>query len=308
MMKNVAILMVVVMVLTFTTSILASADEAVISMYSRYDGTKIIVFDYETKILNNDYALDDEVVTVYSRDDGTANRIFGFEIVKLKLDYATNRQKVDMYNKLDGAKITVFANEANKFSSSYYGERSKCTMDNKYDGTKIIVWGSEANSLRANYLSNTIESSTIDYSHGEDFSSIDKEIFAYEKGYESQSDYLIWINPKTQKVNVFIGNKNNWRLLKAFSCSSGKSTTPTIEGVFKYNQLVEFWDFGQFIVKNVMIFFGGYALHSRLYKKTGELYDATIGTPASHGCVRMLDEDIVWLRYYIPINTTVVVL
>lgn len=40
---------------------------------------------------------------------------------------------------------------------------------------------------------------------------------------------------------------------------------------------------------------------------TNRLSDATIGMPASHGCIRMMDEDIQWLYNYVPANTTVVV-
>jgi lipoprotein-anchoring transpeptidase ErfK/SrfK len=56
-----------------------------------------------------------------------------------------------------------------------------------------------------------------------------------------------------------------------------------------------------------MLFNGGAAMHSRTYTPDGSLLDATLGRPASHGCVRMKQEDIDWLAKYIPLGTTVVV-
>lgn len=152
-----------------------------------------------------------------------------------------------------------------------------------------------------------IQISNKDYTVYDDFSNEDKELFADIEEYASDTPYLIWINLERQKVNVFIGEKGNWKIEKVMPCASGRNETPTIAGVFKYSQLLAKWDFGQYVVRPVMVFNGGHAMHSRTYKPDGSLLDSTMGKPASHGCVRMLQEDIDWLAYFIPIGTTVVV-
>ena len=55
-------------------------------------------------------------------------------------------------------------------------------------------------------------------------------------------------------------------------------------------------------------FWGGQAFHSRPYRSSDEsLLDGTMGTPSSHGCVRMYDEDCSYIYDEIPYDTTVVV-
>jgi hypothetical protein len=134
-----------------------------------------------------------------------------------------------------------------------------------------------------------------------------KEIFVNENGYKSNSKYLIWISLKFQQVNAFMGEKGSWKLVRSGPCASGKNITPTISGVFKYFEYESRWNFGQYYVGPVMLFNGGAALHSRTYKPDGSLLDPTLGRPASHGCVRLKQEDIDWLAHYIPLGTTVVV-
>jgi hypothetical protein len=134
-----------------------------------------------------------------------------------------------------------------------------------------------------------------------------KEIFANENGYKSDTDYLIWISLKFQQVNVFNGKMKEWKLEKSMTCATGKNTTPTISGVFKYFQFQDRWNFGKYYVAPIMRFNGGTALHSRTYKPNGGLLDPTLGKPASHGCVRMKQEDIDWLVENIPLKTSVVV-
>ena len=150
--------------------------------------------------------------------------------------------------------------------------------------------------------------SNKNYTVYEDFTDQDKETFVNAKGYSSSTDYLVWINLERQKVNVFLGSQGKWKLTRSMTCATGRNTTPTIAGVFKYSYKVAKWDFGDYYVKPVLVFNGGHAFHSRTYReKDGSLLDPTIGTPASHGCIRMLQEDINWMEYYLILKSTVVV-
>ncbi|MDP4118373.1 MAG: L,D-transpeptidase [Bacillota bacterium] len=141
-----------------------------------------------------------------------------------------------------------------------------------------------------------------------DYTNIDKEIFVNAKDYASSTDWLVWISLDRQKINVFKGSRGNWKIEAIFSCATGKNITPTIDGVFKYSRYITKWDFKKYYVKYVMIFNGSHALHSRTYRTANDqLLDETIGSTTSLGCVRMYDEDILWLRDHLPLNSTVVV-
>lgn len=134
------------------------------------------------------------------------------------------------------------------------------------------------------------------------------EAFVNKMGYSSSTKYLVWVNLKTQTVNVFTGSKGSWNLVKSMPCSSGKNATPTIRGSFAVEYKLWEWDFVTYKVRYVTGFYGGYAFHSRIYKPDySELTDPTIGTPASEGCLRMLDEDCRYIFDSIPYGTRVVV-
>lgn len=163
------------------------------------------------------------------------------------------------------------------------------------DGTYGWVSWNDVLVSRKNYTS------TSDYSRGT------KEGFVDQKGYSSQTDYLVWVNLKTQKVNVFQGSRGSWKLIRECSAATGTNLTTTITGVFRIIYRRNVWDFGSYQVYHVSGFYGGYAFHSRTYAGTERrLLDGTMGRPASHGCVRMLDDDCAFI-YGLPMGTTVVV-
>lgn len=154
-----------------------------------------------------------------------------------------------------------------------------------------------------------IRISNRDYTVYQDFSDTDKELFVNFKEYQSDSDYLIWINLERQKVNVFQGSQGKWDLIRVSTCSSGANTTPTPAGVMKYAAYGNGWFHDTYYVKPVMYLnvTRGIAMHSILFSPDGTVQDGTQGRPASHGCVRMPPDEINWLAQYIPIGTTVVV-
>lgn len=138
----------------------------------------------------------------------------------------------------------------------------------------------------------------------------EKEIFVNAMCYASQTPYLVWVNVEHQKVNVFLGEQYKWVLLKSFLCSTGTNLMPTPMGTYKYCGKDKAWIKEDYQVRPVLYFdmYRGLAFHSRLYSPDGSrLIDATIGRPASHGCIRMYDEDIWWMEHYLTYGTTVIV-
>lgn len=180
-------------------------------------------------------------------------------------------------------------------------------MDHSGDSAAYIWIPEEARACWVPYYSISI--SDKNYTVYEDFSDEDKEIFVNGKEYDSQSEYLIWINLERQKVNVFQGSKGQWDLIRVSTCSTGKNTTPTPTGVMTYCAYSDGWFNPTYYVKPVlyMNLERAIAMHSILFNPSGTVQDGTQGTPVSHGCVRMPPAEVSWIAAHVPIGTTVVV-
>lgn len=128
-----------------------------------------------------------------------------------------------------------------------------------------------------------------------------------KKDISSKTNYMIWVSKKDFEVNIFTGSKNNWSLVKSFTCSIGKPSSPTVEGQFEYHQYQPIWKYDKYYCGPVMRFYRGYAFHSYLIKYDGTPYDSRLGMKVSAGCVRMHPDDIKWMVKNIPLYTKVVV-
>lgn len=161
------------------------------------------------------------------------------------------------------------------------------------------------NSIGYRYLGNW------SYSYNMDYSDRRKEAFVNEQGYSSRTGYLVWVNIQNQKTYIFTGSKGNWTLHKTFVVGTGAPGHDTPLGVTTiYGRQAGFFT-NTYSCYNATLFYpvSDYAFHSRLHKPHGAegWVDTTIGMPVSHGCIRMFDEDAVFMHQQIPINTTVVI-
>jgi len=167
------------------------------------------------------------------------------------------------------------------------------------DGSQVWVPYSAVSISRKNY---TVYS---------DHEAQTKEDFVNLMGYESKTGYLVWVNLERQKVNIFMGSKGNWKLINTFSCASGANVTPTPMGEYTYCARDNAWIKPDYVVRPILYInmYRGIAFHSRLYSpyNNSVLVDSTMGTPVSHGCIRMMDEGVYWMEYYLPFDTKVVV-
>ncbi len=146
--------------------------------------------------------------------------------------------------------------------------------------------------------------------YNKDYTTQLKTDFVNGNGYSSKTDYLIWINLGTQKVNIFEGSTGKWKLLKTFRCASGAPSTPTPKGVTYITYKQTNWTTSSYTCRPIVRFYPGtgYAFHSMLYyPRSSVLKDSAMGYPASHGCIRMEDEGIWYIYNYMPAKTTVVV-
>ncbi|HEY5562689.1 MAG TPA: L,D-transpeptidase [Clostridiaceae bacterium] len=126
---------------------------------------------------------------------------------------------------------------------------------------------------------------------------------------ESGTSFLLNVDIKEQKTRVFTGKKGDWKLIKNISCSTGAPGYDTPTGTFKisargdwffsdvYNEGAEYWT----------RFFGDFLFHSLPMDKSRTVVDPTLGTPASHGCVRLPIEDAKWIYNNMSSGTKVIV-
>lgn len=127
---------------------------------------------------------------------------------------------------------------------------------------------------------------------------------------DSLTSYILYVDITMQKTFIYKGTKNNWSLLKTINCSTGIKGEETPSGIFtvqekgdwffsdKYNQGGKYW----------VQFTGDYLFHSLPFAKDKEtIVDYTLGEPASHGCIRLLENDSKWIYDNIPRSSKVII-
>lgn len=126
----------------------------------------------------------------------------------------------------------------------------------------------------------------------------------------SKTSYFVYLNLAEQMTYVYKGSTNNWELLKKFSCSTGIAGKETPKGIFAVTNRGEWFfaeEFGQG-GKYWVQFMGDYLFHSLPFDKTQTVVlDDTLGTPASHGCIRLKVEDSKWLYDNIANDTKIII-
>lgn len=128
--------------------------------------------------------------------------------------------------------------------------------------------------------------------------------------YSSRTNYLMMVNRNTHHVYVLQGSQGNWTRLRDFACGDGKTSTPTVEGVFRIYGHKYYFDSGSVRCFYASMFHGAYYFHSTLYAKTPTpqtCVDNRTGVGVSHGCVRLELANAKWVYEKIPTGTTVVV-
>lgn len=127
---------------------------------------------------------------------------------------------------------------------------------------------------------------------------------------ESKTNYLVAVSLNDQNTYIYKGSKNKWNLLKTFKCSTGIKNSETPQGIFsvkekgtwffseKYKQGGKYW----------VQFSGNYLFHSMPFAKDkNTIVDDTLGTPSSHGCIRLSVDDSKWMYDNLPEDTKVII-
>lgn len=122
----------------------------------------------------------------------------------------------------------------------------------------------------------------------------------------SPTKYLIWVDLKNFKVNIFQGSINRWRIMHSYICTIGKKATPTPKGTFNIGikglyfgveKGYKCWYYTQFK--------GNYLFHSIIYNLDGSVRDGRLGMALSDGCIRLDKENAKWIYDNITKSTKV---
>lgn len=138
-----------------------------------------------------------------------------------------------------------------------------------------------------------------------------EELFTkWAQAESSSTNWLVLVDTSRCKVGIFHGSKGNWALQRMMDCAPGKSSTPTKKGRFTVGSKGYYFDSGSARCFYFTQFSGNYLFHSVLYAQTSSpqrVTDATMGRPASHGCVRLQLSNAKWIYDNIPRGSRVYV-
>jgi hypothetical protein len=124
--------------------------------------------------------------------------------------------------------------------------------------------------------------------------------------YTDTANFLIDVNLTVQQVTVLYKNV----AIKNMVCSGGKPETPTPQGTYTINQKIYYAWIPKFAMGAYYWtrFYGPYLFHSVPYDSAGNMILEELnkmGSPVSHGCVRLMLEDAKWLYETLPLGIKV---
>lgn len=119
--------------------------------------------------------------------------------------------------------------------------------------------------------------------------------------FSSSEDFMIEVDLSRQIVLVYY----NGMLIKEMICSGGTQLTPTPIGEFSTTEKVYYQWVAKFGVGAYywIRFYKDYLFHSVPFSEDGEMIEeehSKLGTPASHGCIRLKLDEAKWLYEKLP--------
>ena len=129
----------------------------------------------------------------------------------------------------------------------------------------------------------------------------------YVKKVVPDKTYSILVDLNDQRVYVY----KNDKLVQKFICSTGTNANPTPRGTYLIGGRGA--SFGQekgYICYNFVRINHNYLFHSVIHNLDGSIIQSEynkLGSKASHGCIRLKDQDIKWIYNNIPRGTLVVI-
>lgn len=148
----------------------------------------------------------------------------------------------------------------------------------------------------------------IDEIKYDDLTDYEIQLFINLSSYESESDYLLYVDILRNQTYVLKKDNSYFKLIKRLNCSTGELMTPTKRGTYKIvNKGESFIGRSKnYICYNYLTYSGSYLLHSFPYSFDNEVLDDRLNDRVSNGCVRFSLEDSKYLYDEIPIGTKII--
>ncbi len=124
--------------------------------------------------------------------------------------------------------------------------------------------------------------------------------------YSNSSNFNISVSLEDQVVRVY----HKEELIKEMICSGGTIEDPTPTGTFKTNEKIYYCWLPKYSVGAYYYirFYGSYLFHSVPFDENGNIIQEEfqkLGSPASHGCIRLKVDDAKWLYETLPLGVEV---
>lgn len=122
----------------------------------------------------------------------------------------------------------------------------------------------------------------------------------------------IWVEVILRKDEHKVFIREGYKITKEMPCSGGTEQDPTVMGIFYLENRGD-WFYSERFDEGALYwvrFYEQYLFHSVPVDKDLKVIEeekAKIGSPASHGCVRLLEEDAKWFYHNIPDDTMVII-
>jgi lipoprotein-anchoring transpeptidase ErfK/SrfK len=126
--------------------------------------------------------------------------------------------------------------------------------------------------------------------------------------YSDSADFRIEVDLPRQRLIVFYSDE----ILKEFICSGGTPGDDTPLGEFTTTEKIEYSWIDRYNVGAYywVRFYGNYLIHSVPFDENGEMIVEEfekLGSPASHGCIRLRLEEAKWIYETLPLGVKVLI-
>ena len=133
----------------------------------------------------------------------------------------------------------------------------------------------------------------------------------------ADSDYYITVDVVNQITTVYQHGTGEDHIVRQMICSTGAPDSPTMIGTYTMvpkrdgDERSEWYHVSGGLVKWATRIKWGTLFHSVPYNSKSSGYNAkmaaAMGTPASHGCIRLWTEDAWWIAVHVPSGTRVTI-
>lgn len=293
--------------IVFSTNINRECEEKGIIFRYLYDEEQIK--EIQSVITKNKI---DKIIYITTDDDNQTNLI---ELITKNNNSEINTEIFKVFNyDIISELISRYSNKRN------YEDDDKISINviNRYEGSRYYIYKQpNRNSETIGYIYGNLTEVKIlerekEYYKVETVRYSDKKnVIGYIpvkdiKNRELNSKYNVIVSIEDQLIRVFYENT----LVREIICSTGKKWYDTPKGRFIIGKRGHSFGSSTYTCYNWVRFNNNYLFHSVLFKKDGTVNEweyKKLGTPASHGCIRMPLEDSKWFYDNITEGTLVTI-